>query len=132
MNRLAAAAAFQFFATAAWAAPDARGIMAMNEEARRIRDVSSSATIATGGGGSSDKVKRFTWWRKLGADGVRFNTLTRFHAPAEVRDEGILFLEQPGGENEVLLYLPNFKKVRRVESQAQSGSFMGSEQSWCI
>jgi hypothetical protein len=59
-------------------------------------------------------------------DTVHYNTLTRFHAPAEVRNEGILILENSNGKNDVMLYLPNFKKIRRVESQQQSGSFMGS------
>lgn len=116
--------------SSASAAPGGKEIMTKNEEARRVQDLASDAVLATGGGGSEEKTKKFTWWRKLQADGTRFNTLTRFHAPAEIRGEGILFLEKQGGENEVLLYLPNFKKIRRVESQAQSGSFMGSEFSY--
>jgi outer membrane lipoprotein-sorting protein len=89
----------------------------------------ASATLSTKTGGT-ERVKDFTWWRKLLGDGVHFNTLTRFHAPAEVRGEGILFLEHPADENEVLMYLPAYKKIRRVESQAQSSSFMGSEFSY--
>ena len=78
----------------------------------------------------AEKIKQFTWWRKLTADGTHFNTLTRFHEPAEVRGEGILFLEHEGDDNDVQLYLPAYKKIRRVESQSQSGSFMGSEFSY--
>jgi outer membrane lipoprotein-sorting protein len=92
--------------------------------------VNSDASITTGGGGGAEKIKQFTWWRKLMADQVHFNTLTRFHQPAEVRGEGILFLEHEGDQNDVQIYLPAFKKIRRVESQAQSGSFMGSEFSY--
>jgi outer membrane lipoprotein-sorting protein len=112
------------------AEPSAKEIMTRNEEARKIHDVQSEATITTGGGGSGEKIKQFTWWRNLTADGLRFNTLTRFHAPAEVRGEGILFLEHEGDQNDVQIYLPAYKKIRRVESQAQSGSFMGSEFSY--
>ena len=108
----------------------AKDIMTRNEQARQVDDVNSSAKITTGGGASGEKVKTFTWWRKLTADKVHFNTLTRFHTPAEVRNEGILFLEHEGDQNDVQMYLPAFKKVRRVESQQQSGSFMGSELSY--
>jgi outer membrane lipoprotein-sorting protein len=108
----------------------AKEIMTRHEDARKIDDVMSSAVLTTGGGGSPQKVKQFTWWRKLTSDRVHFNTLTRFHAPAEVRGEGILFLEHDNDQNDVQMYLPAYKKIRRVESQAQSGSFMGSEFSY--
>lgn len=104
--------------------------MLKNEDARKIDDVQSSATLTTGGGGSAEKTKQFTWWRKLTSDGTHFDTLTRFHEPAEVRGEGILFLEHEGDNNDVQMYLPAYKKIRRVESQSQSGSFMGSELSY--
>lgn len=112
------------------AAPDAKEIMIKNDQARKVKDITSTAKLITGGGDTKEKTKEFTWWRKLTADGARFNTLTRFHAPAEVKGEGILFLEHSTDKSEVLLYLPNFKKIRRVESQQQSGSFMGSEFSY--
>lgn len=112
------------------AAPlSAHEIMARNEDARKIDDVNSSATLASGGAGET-KTKTFSWWRKLGPDGTHFKTLTRFHEPAEVRGEGILFQEREGDQSDVQLYLPAYKKVRRVESQQQSGSFMGSELSY--
>jgi outer membrane lipoprotein-sorting protein len=111
------------------AAPSGKEIMQRNEEVRRLQDVNSKAVLKTGGGGP-ERTKNFTWWRKLQKDQIHFNTLTRFHEPAEIRGQGILFVENSGGENDVQMYLPTFKKVRRVESQAQSGSFMGSEFSY--
>jgi len=113
-----------------WAAePSAREIMEKNDAAQRHKDVKASARLETSGGKRKPSTKEFTWWRRLKEDGVHFETLTRFSAPAEVRDEAILFLES-GDENEILIYLPAFKKVRRVESQQQSGSFMGSDFSY--
>jgi outer membrane lipoprotein-sorting protein len=107
----------------------AKEIMTQNEDRRKIDEVQCNAVLTTGGKGA-DRVKEFTWWRKLLTDKVHFNTLTRFHLPAEIRGEGILFLEHDHADNEVLMYLPNFKKIRRVESQQQSSSFMGSELSY--
>ena len=116
--------------SSAYAGPSGKEIMTKNEDNRKLSTINSSATLTTGGGSSGEKIKEFTWWRKLLADTIHYNTLTRFHSPAEVRGEGILFLEHNDGENDVMLYLPSFKKIRRVESQAQSGSFMGSEFSY--
>jgi outer membrane lipoprotein-sorting protein len=132
MNRLLLGIIFllQFNLNSSWAIPTAKEVMLQNESARKLQEVQSDATLVTGLGEGSEKTKTFTWWRKLDEDQVHYQTLTRFHTPAEVRGEGILFLEHDQGENEVLLYLPNFKKIRRVESQQQSGSFMGSEFSY--
>jgi hypothetical protein len=116
--------------TVAWSTPSGREIMTRNEESERNDDITAAAVLTTGGGGSPDRSKEFTWWRKLRGDKIHYNTLTRFHSPAEVRGEGILFLEWSSDANEVLIYLPTFKKIRRVETQQQSGSFMGSELSY--
>ena len=103
-----------------------REVMKKNEEARRTKEMTSTSTLTIGQEGEESKVKTFTMWRKLGSDGVHSKSLTRFTAPAEIRGEAILFEENANAENDVQLYLPRFKKVRRVEAQSQSSSFMGS------
>lgn len=117
-----------FFQTPLYAAslsPEA--MMKKNDEARRVNDFEAKAKITTGTEGEGrEKIKEFTLSRKVQSDGVHNSTLTRFHSPAEVKNEGVLIIENASGRNDVLMYLPNFKKVRRVESQQQSGSFMGS------
>jgi outer membrane lipoprotein-sorting protein len=113
-------------AGAALAKPEtAVEIMQRSEDNRHLKDVTAAATLTTSEEGKPDRVKTFTWWRKL-TDAGRFNTLTRFATPPEVRGEGILFLERDRDTNDVFLFLPNMNKVRRVESQSQRSSFMGS------
>ncbi|MGE3975115.1 MAG: outer membrane lipoprotein-sorting protein [Bdellovibrionales bacterium] len=109
---------------------EAKGVMAKNEQARQLSDVKADTKLTNIDKGGSENVKKFTWWRKLAPNKVNFNTLTRFQSPAEIRDEAVLFLEKENGKSEVLLYLPAFKKTRRVENQAQSQSFMGSQFSY--
>lgn len=108
----------------------AKELMLKNEENQKHLDIKSDATLTTSGGTRKSGEKKFESWRKLKTDGVNYMTLTRFSAPADIRNEAILFLEQAGENNEVLLYLPTFKKVRRVEAQGQRGSYMGSDFSY--
>ena len=116
-----------FLLTSSAFALSAKDIMIKNEDARKLNEYESHAVLVSGTeGAAGNKTKEFSFWRKVQKDGIHNSTLTRFHSPAEVRDEGILILENASGKNDVLLYLPSFKKIRRVESQQQSGSFMGS------
>lgn len=108
----------------------ARDIMQKNAEAGSFTQLLSTSTLTIGSAGGDARAKSFTLWRKLASDGVHHRTLTRFNAPAEIKGEGVLFDERTNGQNEVLLYLPRFKKVRRVEAQAQRSSFMGSSFSY--
>lgn len=114
----------------AFAAPSASEILANSDSAQRLADVTAVGTLTTGEPEGETRVKTFTIWRRLQADSVHVSTLTRFTAPAEIRNEAILLEERPGDENEVSLYLPRFKKVRRVEAPSQSSSFMGSALSY--
>jgi len=53
-----------------------------------------------------------------------------FLAPPD--DKGVAFLkiEHPGAEDEMRLYLPAFKKVRRISARKKGESFMGSDLSY--
>ena len=129
--KLSAFSAFALASLSASAgAPSAHDIMDRSEGAQRLRDVTAAATITTGDASGETRVKTFTMWRRIEGDNVHFATLTRFALPAEIRGEGILFEEHAGDENDVQLYLPRYKKVRRVEAQSQSASFMGSALSY--
>jgi uncharacterized protein len=129
LGALVVAATTTSGASAAPGSPSGRDVMLRNAEATSLTQIVSSSTLTIGGNGES-RSKSFTLWRKLAGDGVHHRTLTRFVAPAEIRGEGVLFDERTQGQNEVLLYLPRFKKVRRVEAQAQRSSFMGSSFSY--
>lgn len=111
------------------AAPSGREIMLRAEQAQTVTQLTSSSMLVIGSGNET-RSKSFNLWRKAASDGVHYKTLTRFLAPAEIKGEGVLFDERVNGQNEVLLYLPRFKKVRRVEAQAQKSSFMGSSFSY--
>jgi len=50
-----------------------------------------------------------------------------FLEPADVRGTSFLRIEKKGGFDDMRLYLPAFKKIRRITSSAKSGRFMGSD-----
>jgi outer membrane lipoprotein-sorting protein len=122
---LALAALLAFPAAAAAELPSGRTLLEKQEEARKLPSFTAKAILSTTKAGATDKAaKKFRWWRKLSGK-THFVTLTRFDEPATIRGEGVLIREGTD-QNEVLLYLPHFKKVRRVEGQSQSSSFFGS------
>src|SRR5687768_1175918 len=112
------------------AATEGREAMTNHEEARRVKHFQACAFLRSENPGGAVKEKTFTIWSKLKPDGVRYQTLTRFHTPAEVKNEAILLLENEKGENDILIYLPAYQKTRRVERSQQSSSFMGSDFSY--
>lgn len=110
-----------------------RDVMLQHEKARLFEDLQAEARLFTQNKDRKKREKTFTFYRKKagkGEFGIRYNTLTRFHTPKEVTGEGILFLEQEDGKNEITLYLSKLKSLRRVETQNQSDSFMGSDLSY--
>ena len=101
-------------------------IMNRNEATRKYPEIVAEARLVLGEAGVSKSERKFTWWRKEAPGLNRFNSLARFSAPAEIRGEGVLFLEGQGTEKQVFLYLPAYKKTRRVENDSQGEDFMGS------
>jgi hypothetical protein len=99
-------------ALAGASSPDPVKIMEKSEEARKLGAMTAKAVLITGGENQEKREKTFTWWRKLMNDGVHYSTLTRFHTPAEIRGQGILFVEHEDGVNDVLQNgAPNRKRL---------------------
>ena len=87
----------------ATASASAKEIMEKSEAETRTREISSKAKLVTGGGGKPERTKEFNWWRKLSSDGIHFKILTKFLSPAEIKNEGVLFLEGSGDATEIFL-----------------------------
>ncbi|MBI4509984.1 MAG: outer membrane lipoprotein-sorting protein [Deltaproteobacteria bacterium] len=52
----------------------------------------------------------------------------RFQSPADVEGTTLLFRENPGDQNDdMYLYLPAFKRTRRIAGSQKTGAFMGSD-----
>ncbi len=105
-------------------------VMTKNETARKVEDYATEASLVTTRKDESPRSKKFKFWRKIREGTTRYRTLTLFSEPAEIKGQSILFIENGEGANDISLYLPTYKKVRRVESGQQSGSFMGSDLSY--
>jgi outer membrane lipoprotein-sorting protein len=56
--------------------------------------------------------------------------LIKFLSPADVKGFGFLVLEPDSPSEKMYLYLPAFKKIRRIAGSAKSRSFMGSDFSY--
>lgn len=57
-------------------------------------------------------------------------SITEFTAPLDVKGTKLLTWAKAKESNELWLYLPKFKRVKKINSNNQSGSFMGSEFSY--
>jgi hypothetical protein len=111
-------------------ADEGRDLMARFEKASRVASTKAKAVLVNRDADGTEKTKVFTYWRKIQPDQIHYRTLTYFHEPAEIRGEQILFNEQEGDKDDVQMYLPAYKKVRRVERQSHGQSFMNSEFSY--
>jgi outer membrane lipoprotein-sorting protein len=65
--------------------------------------------------------------RTLEVEGDGDKSLTVFHTPRDVRGTALLTFSHGVEPDEQWLYLPALRRVKRIASNNQSGSFMGSE-----
>jgi hypothetical protein len=95
-----------------------RGLLGLDEAEATVRMVLVDAS-----GARTERVMENLRRRKNG----QLQGLTRFRAPADVAGCAFLQLERDKGESEQYIYLPAYKKVRRIVRSDRDGSFMGSD-----
>ncbi len=67
---------------------------------------------------------------KLVPDSDRNRRMIRFLAPADIKNTVTLMVEGKKGEDELWIYLPALKKVRRLANSNKKGSFAGTDLSY--
>jgi len=87
---------------------------------------STMQLIAANGSVVTRKTKNMTLERA----GSRDYQLIQFLEPADVRGTSLLTHQDPKGDDNQWLYLPELRRVKRIASSGKTGSFMGSEFSY--
>ena len=85
-------------------------------------DGTSTARMTLVDKSGKTKERRLKLWTRYFRDKDDWS-LTKFVAPAEIRDLGFLSL----ADDKMYLYLPGFDRIRRIASHARKESFAGSD-----
>ncbi len=75
--------------------------------------------------GKKDREREITTWRLERGDEDK--SLMYFRTPESVRGTGFLVWEHKNKDDDQWLYLPAFKKVRRISASEKDKSFMGTD-----
>ncbi len=113
-----------FLTTAMWA-QDAREI---SQKALDVTDINAMEMISTlkiMDAKSHERVRTTTTASKK--FGTTTKIITKFISPAEVKGTGLLVYDYEDKDDDMWIYLPAIRKVRRIVSSEKGKSFMGSE-----
>ncbi|MEO8177273.1 MAG: outer membrane lipoprotein-sorting protein [Deltaproteobacteria bacterium] len=117
-------------AAGAGAEPSARELMEQVTETRKLdgSEAVVSMTIATAQGQTRER--KLSMATKLADGGKTEKRVYRFSAPADVAGTGVLVFDYEAQADDVWVYLPALRKIRRIVSAQRSEGFMGSEFSY--
>ncbi len=87
-------------------------------------------TLVLGNAQGEESIRKVTFEGFEGLTAKHDKTLLRFTHPADLKGTMLLTHEQGDADDDQWLYLPSIKRVKRIASSNQSGSFVGSEFSY--
>jgi hypothetical protein len=117
-------------AAPAAAQPSAAEIMERNFNVTKVVDSVSEATFTLISKTGQERVRKTAAVTKLQANGVDNMQLIRFLSPPDVRGTAILLIEHSDRDDDIWVYLPALKKVRRLVSSNKRDSFAGTDFSY--
>lgn len=89
------------------------------------RDMEAVMTMTITSASGAVKTRRLRVWSQAAAGGAS-RRLMKFLSPPDVRDIGFLSLS----DDQMYLYLPEFRRIRRIASHNKSENFVGSDFSY--
>jgi uncharacterized protein len=110
--------------------PDAVEVMRANYQVSRTQDSISRATYTLVSSGGQKRERKTLSYSKLLPNGQDNMRLTRFLSPADVKGTGILLVEHSGADDDMWIWLPALRKVRRLVSSNKRDSFLGTDLSY--
>lgn len=96
----------------------------------KVLDSTSEATITLTNKSGQERVRKTFGVSKLEANGEDNMRMTRFMAPADVKGTVSLLIEHSAADDDIWIYLPALKKVRRLVSSNKKDSFVGTDFSY--
>jgi outer membrane lipoprotein-sorting protein len=106
---------------------NAREIMKKSQDAMTVAGSESINTLIISDGKGNERVRKFSSAQKADAAGKVTKMVMRFLEPADVKGTGILTFDYEDKNDDMWLYMPALRKVRRIVSREKTKSFMGSE-----
>ncbi|MBI5636336.1 MAG: outer membrane lipoprotein-sorting protein [Nitrospinae bacterium] len=123
--------AASFFATPAHAAElSAAEIMKLNFAVSKVADSTTDSTFRLINANGQERVRKTEGKTKLIPGAGDEMRVVRFLAPPDVKGTATLMIEHGAGDDDLWIYLPALKKVRRLVSSNKKDSFVGTDFSY--
>jgi predicted RND superfamily exporter protein/outer membrane lipoprotein-sorting protein len=120
-----------FLSSKTWAAElSARDIMQRNFIGAKVIDSTQDATITLINKASQQRVRKTFGATKLQDNGLDNMRMVRFLSPPDVKGTVTLLIEHADKDDDIWIYLPALKKVRRLVSSNKKDSFVGTDFSY--
>jgi hypothetical protein len=126
MFRCVPLAVAALMATDGHAGQDARALMEASEQATKSRtEIARYALELRDAGGGLVQSRTMQFHYKRGERGE--STLVRFESPSAIAGTGLLIEDQGLAANDIWLYLPATRRLRRIAGSEKTNWFMGTE-----
>lgn len=115
---------------AADATLSAHEIMVKNFYASKVPDWSSESIMTLINDKGEERVRKTLGLTKLAKNGIDNMRIIRFLSPPDIKRTAILTIEHYNDDDDMWIYLPALKKVRRLVANNKKDSFVGSDFSY--
>jgi uncharacterized protein len=112
------------------AAESPEEIMRKNFAATRVVDSDSQATFTLVNNSGQERVRKTQAVTKLIGGTTDNRRMVRFLSPPDVKGTVSLMIEHSGGDDDLWIYLPALKKVRRLVASNKKDAFVGTDFSY--
>jgi uncharacterized protein len=110
--------------------PSGRDIMEKNFYATKVKHLTNDSVMTLVNDKGQQRVRKMQAVSVLQPNGIDTTLMIRFHYPADVQGTGYLQIQHHDGEDDMWIYLPALKKVRRLVANNKKDSFVGSDFSY--
>jgi uncharacterized protein len=107
-----------------------RDIMEKNFYAGKVPHLLNESTMTLTNEKGQQRVRKMRSASMLQANGIDTKLLIRFLFPGDVQGTGYLQVQHYEGDDDMWIYLPALKKVRRLVANNKKDSFVGSDFSY--
>lgn len=126
-----ATVAFLMYSQVAWSAsPDAAALMARNAAVTSFSTSTADAEFVLESKDGNRRIRRASMASKQQPGGAGTMRFVRFEAPADIRGTSTLLIEQSAQDDDMWVYLPAMKRVRRLIASNKKDSFIGTDFSY--